>query len=290
MSIIQTLLETKKTGKPLSASVSQSTFGELPILVITHNTCHAAVSLQGAQLLFWQPTRQATPVIWLSDKAIFKKGTPVRGGVPVCWPWFGKVNDPMHGFARIVEWQLTSVQEDDNGVDLTLSLTNTAQTSHYFSKPFSLSLAIHVGKTCQISLSCLGDFEATSALHTYFAVDNIENVIVSGLSDDYLEKTATENRPKVAGQLTIDREVDRVYADAEDIITINDKKRIIKITNYNANDVVTWNSWIDKVKTIADLDNDSYKIMLCVETGRINRPLRLSPTEKTTYGFKIDVL
>ena len=137
MSIVKQILDSQASGASLSASVNQSTFGELPVLVIKHKTCSAAVSLQGAHLLFWQPSTETTPVIWLSQKANFKKEVAIRGGVPVCWPWFGKLGDPMHGFARLVEWQLDSCKEDNNGVDLTLSLTNNQQTERFFHKTFS---------------------------------------------------------------------------------------------------------------------------------------------------------
>lgn len=203
MSIFKDILNNSVSEKSISPSVQQTTFGELPILVIKHKICSAAVSLQGAHLLFWQPITESTPVIWLSQKAIFKHGKAIRGGVPVCWPWFGKLGDPMHGFARIVEWTLDSCKEDENGVELVLSLTNNQQTQAFFTKPFNVWLTIHLGKTCQITLSCQGDFEATSALHTYFGVNNIANVVVKGLGKTYEERLAVVNKPAIEGQLTL---------------------------------------------------------------------------------------
>lgn len=290
MSVVENILNSKTSGKSLSTSVSQSTFGELPVLIITHKTCTAAVSLQGAQLLFWQPAEEATPVIWLSEKTMFKKGTAIRGGVPICWPWFGKLGDPMHGFARIVEWQLDSVKEDDNGVDLVLSLTNNEHTKSFFSKPFHVTLTIHLGKSCQVELSCSGDFDATSALHTYFGVDNIENVIVTNLGNNYEERTSGENKPRVEGQLTFNQEVDRIYTASDNIVIIKDGKRTIQLTNNNSSDIVTWNPWSEKSKSMVDMADDGYKTMVCVETSRVNKVLTLSPTQKTTYGFDITLI
>lgn len=290
MSIVKQILDSQVSGASLSASVNQSTFGELPVLVIKHKTCSAAVSLQGAHLLFWQPSTETTPVIWLSQKANFKKEVAIRGGVPVCWPWFGKLGDPMHGFARLVEWQLDSCKEDNNGVDLTLSLTNNQQTERFFTKPFHAWLTIHVGQTCEVTLSCQGDFEATSALHTYLGINNIHDVIVKGLGDSYQERLLVENKPAVQGQLTVNQEVDRIYTNADDVITIADGKRTIKLTNVNASDVVTWNPWIDKAKTMADFADEEYQSMVCVESCRINKPLKLTATQKSAYGFKIEVI
>lgn len=290
MSIVKQILDSQASGASLSASVNQSTFGELPVLVIKHKTCSAAVSLQGAHLLFWQPSTETTPVIWLSQKANFKKEVAIRGGVPVCWPWFGKLGDPMHGFARLVEWQLDSCKEDNNGVDLTLSLTNNQQTERFFTKPFHAWLTIHVGQTCEVTLSCQGDFEASSALHTYLGINNIHDVIVKGLGDSYQERLLVENKPAVQGQLTVNQEVDRIYTNADDVITIADGKRTIKLTNVNASDVVTWNPWIDKAKAMADFADEEYQSMVCVESCRINKPLKLTATQKSAYGFKIEVI
>jgi Uncharacterized enzymes related to aldose 1-epimerase len=290
MSIFKDILNNSVSEKSISPSVQQTTFGELPILVIKHKICSAAVSLQGAHLLFWQPITESTPVIWLSQKAIFKHGKAIRGGVPVCWPWFGKLGDPMHGFARIVEWTLDSCKEDENGVELVLSLTNNQQTQAFFTKPFNVWLTIHLGKTCQITLSCQGDFEATSALHTYFGVNNIANVVVKGLGKTYEERLAVVNKPAIEGQLTFNQEVDRIYNNANKIITISDGDRTIQLTNTEASDVVTWNPWIDKAKSMADFADEEYQSMVCVETACINKPLKLSMMQKTTYGFKIELV
>lgn len=290
MSILKQLLDSAKQSQSLSPSVKQTTYGELPILVINHQTCTAAVSLQGAHLLFWQPTTETAPVVWLSNNAVFKKGTAIRGGVPICWPWFGKLGDPMHGFARIVQWTLDSCNEDNDGVDLVLSLTNNQQTEPFFSKPFHVWLEIHIGNTCQVTLTCQGDFEATSALHTYFGVDNINNVLVKGLGDSYQERLANENKPTTVGQLTFNQEVDRIYTHADNKLIIKDGQRTIELTNNHSTDVVTWNPWVDKAKAMADFADDEYQSMVCVETACITQPLKLSPTEKVSYGFKIELI
>ncbi|MWP48418.1 MULTISPECIES: D-hexose-6-phosphate mutarotase [unclassified Gilliamella] len=290
MSIYKEILDSSLSGVSLSPSVKQSIYGELPILVINHSTCCAAVALQGAHLLFWHPSTEQTPVVWLSNKTNFKKTVAIRGGVPVCWPWFGQLGNPSHGFARLVEWKLDSCEEDENGVDLVLSLTNNPQTESYCNKPFSASLNLHLGKTCEVSLSCSADFDVTSALHTYFGVDNIDRVVVKGLGEAYQERLAAENKPTTVGQLIFNQEVDRIYTNASNRITITDGNRTIQLTNTNVSDVVTWNPWINKAKSMADFGDDEYKSMVCVEAGCITKPLKLLPNKKSTYGFKIELI
>ncbi|WP_085246816.1 D-hexose-6-phosphate mutarotase [Gilliamella mensalis] len=290
MSMYKAILDSSLSGVSLSSSVKQSTYGELPIVVINHKTCKAAVTLQGAHLLFWQPATEQTPVVWLSDKTNFKQGVAIRGGIPVCWPWFGQLGNPSHGFARIVEWQLDSCKEDDNGVDLILSLTNNQQTEPYCRQPFTVSLNLHLGKTCEVTLSCFADFDITSALHTYFGIDNIDHVVVKGLGETYQERLAVENKPVTVGQLTFNQEVDRIYTDASKQLTITDGIRTIRLTNTNVSDVVTWNPWINKAKAMADFGDDEYKSMVCVEAGCITKPLKSSSNKKSTYGFRIELL
>ncbi len=290
MNIYKQILTSTTESKLLNSSVRQIKFGELPILVIQHNRCCAAVSLQGAHLLFWQPSTEQTPVIWLSKQSKFEKGVAIRGGVPVCWPWFGASRTPSHGFARLVQWTLDSCNEDDNGVNLVLVLSQNQQTKSYFDKPFNVSLKIHLGKTCEVTLNCTGDFEATSALHTYFSIDNISHVIVKGLGETYQERLVVENKPVTVGHMTFNQEVDRIYTNANTEITINDNVRTVKLTTTDASDVVTWNPWIDKSKAMSDFGDEEYRYMVCVEAGRINKPLKLSLNKQSTYGFKIELI
>lgn len=290
MSIIEKIQQIQCNEVSISNSIKQVSYDEHSLLIINHPTCQAAVSLQGAHLLYWQPVSEKSPVIWLSDAALFKKQTAIRGGIPICWPWFGKGGDPMHGFARIVDWQLTLHQETEQGVDLVLSLKNNPQTQQYWSTEFQLALHLHVGNSCSAELSSIGDFEATSALHSYFAVNNITDVVVSGLGNDYIERLAVENKPKITGEMTFNQEVDRIYTQPENVTLIKDSNRTIKLSHINHSDVVTWNPWIERAKAVADLTDDSYKHFVCAETCRINTPIKSNAQQKTSYGLKIEIV
>lgn len=115
----------------LSPSLTLRQQDQLPLVVVDHPQVRAAVTLQGAHLVAWQPTGEQ-PVLWLSEKSAFQEGVAIRGGVPICWPWFGKVATPNHGFARILPWELSHHSEDDHQVQLTFTLRDSTLT-----EPFS---------------------------------------------------------------------------------------------------------------------------------------------------------
>ncbi|WP_392560839.1 D-hexose-6-phosphate mutarotase [Orbus sturtevantii] len=289
MSIIQIIKNTHDHQETITKSVYQTNYGEHTLLVISHPECCAAISLQGAHLLYWHPKQSSRPIIWLSEKTIFKKGTAIRGGIPVCWPWFGKVAEPAHGFARIVDWQLTSCTENEHGVDILLSLKDNERTRRYWPHSFELELKLHLGKTCQLELAYQGDFNATGALHSYFGISDISAITVSGLGDTYEERLTTRNEPKIVGQMTFDQAVDRIYTHPASISLIKDKDHTIKITHHNHSDVVTWTPW-DGAKNVIDLDDESYHHFVCVETSRINKPIASNSKQKTRYGVTIEVV
>lgn len=289
MSIIQAIEQTKDNAIPINTSVTQIRFQEHTLLKIDHPKCQAAISLQGAHLLYWQPSNTPTPVIWLSDKTLFKKSTAIRGGIPICWPWFANVSSPSHGFARIVDWQICQVTETPEGVEITLTLCNNQDTQQYWPHTFELTMTFKLGSSCEAHLSCRGDFEATSALHTYFGVNDISSVTISGLGDSYHEKLSTVNPPKVIGQMTFDQEVDRIYSEAKPETLIEDNDRIIKVTHINNSDVVVWNPWSERAQAMNDLDDDSYHHFVCVETCRVTKPIQSNSTQETHYALKVEV-
>ncbi|XKM12626.1 D-hexose-6-phosphate mutarotase [Orbaceae bacterium ac157xtp] len=290
MTIIKAITACNHDEKMVSQSIRQIKFNELDVLKIDHPTCQASVALQGAHLIFWQPAKAQSPVIWVSDKSSFKKGTAIRGGVPICWPWFGGAGSPSHGFARILDWQLISHNEDNNGVDLVLRLTQSETTKSYWNHDFELTLTLHLGNDCTMDLTCKGDFNATSALHTYFGVSDINNISVSGLGDEYEDRIAKNNLTDEAKSVKIDKEIDRIYTKPEQTSLITDPQRQIKITHYNHSDVVLWNPWIDKSKSMSDMPDDAYQHFVCVETCRINKPIESSANKTSSYGVKIEVI
>lgn len=275
----------------ISPYLSQRQVGELPAIIVSHPKVRAALTLQGAHLIAWQPSGEQ-PVLWLSDKSQFAPGKAIRGGVPICWPWFGPAGEPAHGFARNQPWTLSAHDENEDGVMLTLVLESNAQTLKLWPHEFTLIARFRLGQHCEIELEAHGDFEATAALHSYFTVSDISGVEVSGLGNSYIDKVNQGEIGSSDGKQRYPGRIDRIFTAAEDCSVINDPavQRQIEVYHHHHSDVVTWNPGVELSCSMADMPNEGYKTMVCVETARINQPLR-SAGEKparlaTTFRLK----
>ena len=264
---------------------------ELDILVINHPTAKAALALQGAHLLRWQPEGQK-PVIWLSDKSHFTKGTAIRGGIPICWPWFGKIAQPSHGFARNMEWQLTAFSEDESGVLVTLTLQQNDETKKIWPYDFTLIAKFKLGHECIVELESHGDYQATSALHSYFEIANINSIKISGLGNHYHDKVIDKVVSHTTdSSLMFTDETDRVYTSPRSQSLIYDPglQRTIEITHHQHSDVVVWNPFELTSSLISDISLTGYETMACVETARINKPLLVTDKCPVKYGVTIRI-
>ncbi|WP_075181942.1 D-hexose-6-phosphate mutarotase [Pantoea sp. 1.19] len=261
----------------LTPYITRRRAGELPILVIAHPRVRAAVALQGAHLLAWQPGG-ARPVIWVSDKTQLISGKAIRGGVPICWPWFGPAGEPAHGFARTQPWALSAHDENDDCVVLTLSLSQNEQTLKIWPHPFTLFARFRFSADrCELELEAHGDFLSSGALHSYFAVEDIAGVTVSGLGQPYLDKVL-DGAPGTSpdGTQRYTQRVDRIYTAPDACSVIRDEagKRTLEIYHHYHSDVVTWNPGAALSCSMADMRNDGYRQFVCVETARIHQPLK----------------
>ncbi|GGD13882.1 D-hexose-6-phosphate mutarotase [Franconibacter pulveris 1160] len=264
---------------------------ELELIVVDHPQVRASFALQGAHLLSWKPAGEEE-VLWLSDITPFKTGVALRGGVPVCWPWFGPAAQkelPSHGFARNLPWSLSAHNEDENGVVLTFELHSSDASRQYWPHDFTLYARFKVGKTCEMELEAHGDFETTSALHTYFNVGDISAVKVSGLGDTYIDKVNGGEQGKLSdGVQTFPDRTDRVYLNAEACSLIHDAalKRCIEVVHHHHSNVVGWNPGPALSVSMADVPDEGYKSFVCVETAcvttpqktRVEKPSRLAQT------------
>lgn len=265
--------------------LSQRQVGDLPAIVISHPKVRASITLQGAHLIAWQPSGEK-PVIWLSDKTPFSPGKAIRGGVPICWPWFGPAGEPAHGFARNQTWTLSAHDENDEGVILTFVLESNAQTKKLWPHDFTLFARFRLGQHCEIELEAHGDFEATAALHSYFTVADIAEVEVSGLGKTYIDKVENNVQGTSDGKQRYPGRVDRIFTQAEDCSVIHDKagQRLIEVYHHHHSDVVTWNPGVELSCSMADMANDGYRTLVCVETARINTPLRSAGEKPARLG------
>lgn len=259
----------------ISPYLSRRQLGELPILVISHPKVRAAISLQGAHLIAWQPA-QEHPVFWLSEASLFTPGVAIRGGIPICWPWFASAGTPSHGFARILPWEFSAHTEQDGGVLITMTLKESQQTQKYWPHPFTLIARFKLGATCEVELESYGDYEATAALHSYFNVSDIDNVSVTGLGGHYIDTVADKEVYTDETALRFNGRTDRLYTEPDDFNLIHDDgwDRTIEVHHYHHSDVVCWNPGAELASSMKDMSAGGYRKMACVETARIHKPLK----------------
>ena len=279
----------------ITSVLSRRQQDELEVIVVDHPQVRASFALQGAHLLSWKPAGEEE-VLWLSDITPFKNGVALRGGVPICWPWFGPAAQkelPSHGFARNLPWTLSAHNEDENGVVLTFELHSSEASRQYWPHEFTLYARFKIGKTCEMELEAHGDFETTSALHTYFNVGDISQVKVSGLGDTFIDKVNGGEQGKLSdGVQTFPDRTDRVYLNAEACSLIHDAglKRCIEVVHHHHSNVVGWNPGPALSVSMADVPDDGYKTFVCVETACVTAPQKTSEEKPSRLSQTLRVV
>ena len=279
----------------------KTTPGGLTIAEITNDHAVATVALQGGHVMTFRP-REQDPVIWLSGAARFALGKSIRGGVPICWPWFGPhatdSDKPTHGFARTVLWKVLEIKTlDDGETQIALELINTPATEAQWPYPAQLQIIITIGVVLRIELITrnLGQ-EVVSigeALHTYFQVSDVSHIQITGLEDcQYLDKVDNLQRKRQVGPVTIHSEVDRVYLNtiADCLIEDPGLHRRIRIAKQGSQSTVIWNPWIEKATQMGDFGEHGYLQMVCVETANaIDNVVTVNPGETHRLEATISV-
>jgi glucose-6-phosphate 1-epimerase len=246
----------------------------LPVAEITTALASASVALHGAHVLSWQPTGQ-TPVIWVSKAAIFESGKPVRGGVPICWPWFGPMpGKSLHGFVRTLLWQMRGAEVDAAGqLVLRLGMVDDASTRAVWDHAFDLELQVTVGASLRLALITRNTgaepLSINQALHTYFCTADINQTTVQGLAGgSYIDKVQNFAVCQQSGDVAFSAETDRIYTDttADSLIQDAAAGRAIRIAKQGSATTVVWNPWSEKEKGMVDMAPGEYQQMLCVET------------------------
>lgn len=270
----------------------------LPVAEIQTAQASARISVQGAQVLTWQPAGQQ-PVLWVSKAALYKPGKGVRGGVPVCWPWFGaREGLPAHGFVRTRLWQVREASLDATGqVVLRLGLTDDASTRALWDFAFDLELVVTVGNTLHMALvtrnTGTATFTITDALHTYFQVGNITQTTVQGLDGcAYLDKVLDLAQARQVGVVAFTSETDRIYLDTTADSLIDDQAwgRRIRVAKQGSHSTVVWNPWREREKAFADMAAGEFQDMLCVETCNAGSDqVTLAPGQAHTLGAHISL-
>jgi glucose-6-phosphate 1-epimerase len=246
---------------------------------ISNQKATALISLYAGQVLSYQPLGVTEDMMFVSDNAYFQPGKSIKGGIPLCWPWFGSyaenASHPAHGFVRNNLWQVSTVNSLENGdTQIILEFNHTHKTRELWRNSFKLSLQITIGDSLSIELltSNCGEqtFTISEALHTYFNVGDVSQITITGLDENnYLDKTDDFLQKQQAGEVNISEATDRIYLNTENEVVINDAvlKRQIKIASSGHQNVVVWNPWLEGSKIITDLTDDDYQSFICVETA-----------------------
>jgi D-hexose-6-phosphate mutarotase len=286
---------------PLPSSVTWATRSLLPRLDVAGRHATAQIYLHGAQLAAWQPVHARDPVLWMSAHSVFKPDKPIRGGVPICFPWFGPHGEdktvPSHGFGRLTPWTLCDAGETPDGtVHLTLQLEDE-NASPVWPHYFHADLRVSIGRTLTVELFVDNPDHATfsfeEALHTYFSVSNIKDVSVSGLeSTAYLDKVSGRRERQGSEPIRFTGETDRVYVATQAPCVIHDPgmKRRITIAKRGSDSTVVWNPWVQKARAMADFGDDEWPGMLCIETANVgDAAVTLRPEDRHTMTAEIGV-
>jgi D-hexose-6-phosphate mutarotase len=242
-----------------------------------HST--ATICLQGGHVMTWQPVGASAPVVWLSKLAKLAPGKSIRGGVPVCWPWFGahpaEPGFPSHGYARTAPWEVTGTRTlGDGSTEIGLILVESDQMRAMWSHPSKAAILVTVGKTLKIALTTtnLGDtdFVITEALHTYFHIGDIAETRVLGLEGcEYMDKAGGGGRRHQEGAISFTAETDRVYVNTEAECLIEDARlqRRIRVAKSGSRSTVVWTPWTEKADKMGDFGPDGWRAMVCVESA-----------------------
>ena len=278
----------------LSPSVSiQHTDSGLEYLNVDSPLCHGKVFLQGAQLSEFVPKGKPS-LIWMSADEDYQSGKPLRGGIPICWPWFGvheKSDWPIHGVARKLLWRAEEVHEYDDHISVKLSLPLRLVDTVYWPHESKLEVEFLFSEQLEVRLTNtnLGSepFTLSQALHTYFPTSEIQHTQVDGLQDArYIE---FGKGPFVQSDIVrFERETDMVYTQAKPKQIISTPEGQIEVLRENSSSCILWNPWVEKSKRLSNFRDDEYLTMLCLEAANVMDDMAtVQPGQSHTLVTKI---
>lgn len=263
---------------------------DYPIFEINHSTCVARVALHGAHVMSWRPVDEEE-VLYLSPVAVLKEGKAIRGGVPVCWPWFNAhpadPDMPSHGIARTRFWNFVAASESDEGVVFNFEMTEGI---------WSAALILKLGDALEVILETRNPNEipvvVSGALHPYFAVSDIEHVRIVNLDgEEYLDTVGKPTRRVQKGVLTFKGEVDSIYDSSNSLLLVDDLSgRTLLIEKSGSPSTVVWNPWVEKSAALEDLPDDGYRKFCCIEAAIANdKAVIVMPGTVCTLSTKISI-
>lgn len=269
------------------ASIEETVFKDQPVVTLTSGDgARAVVSLFGGQVLSWLPAN-GLEQLFISERAVFDGKTPIRGGIPVCFPQFSRLGKlPAHGFVRDALWTL---REQRCGADfalVTLGITDDERSHAMWPSMFDAEITVVIGADrmdveFEVSNTGHAPFAFTAALHTYLQVGEVEHIRLEGLHGHDYRDAADDNRIKhdTGDVVTVEGEVNRVYHDVSRPLLLRDGNRSVGINTEGFPDVVVWNPWEDRCKDFADLDPRAFRKMICVEAAAAHSRIALDAGE-----------
>jgi D-hexose-6-phosphate mutarotase len=266
--------------------------GGLPLVKIRTPWSTAEIYMHGAHVTHFQKNGEP-PLLFVSARSYFAAGQPIRGGVPICFPWFGnRDGEPSHGFARITEWHLVKTAvAPDGAVTLQFALPGVVSNSVWNSLRTDFRVTVSDTLTMELATaneSCDRSLEIENCLHTYFHVGDISQISITGLQDtpfdDFAAGATGARRVENDSVLSIAKETNRVYPNHAGTVEIRDEnlKRTIRVEKFNSQSTVVWNPWTTQ-KLPEDFDPAEHKHMVCVESGNVKQnKISLAPGQKVS--------
>jgi glucose-6-phosphate 1-epimerase len=289
----------RRFGIPEVARVCEGN-GGLARVNITSPLARGEVYVHGAHVTSWRPAG-SEEVIFLSSKSRWEEGQAIRGGIPICFPWFrGKANDPhapAHGFVRTRSWQLYSIVENNAGVAVTMFIESDERTRRWWPAEFRLVHRVTFGSELKLELICINtgkkSFHFEEALHTYNRVADVGTVRLQGLDGTrFLDNTDSNKEKTQLGEVTIASQTDNAFINTRSAVDLLDPKlrRRIRLQKANSSTTVVWNPWQEGAGGLRDLGEGEWKQFLCVEASNImGAVVKLAPGQEHTITAVLSV-
>lgn len=275
--------------------------GGLPMVKVTTPLATGEMYLHGAHVTSWKPAG-AEEVLFLSSHSQWADGRAIRGGIPVCFPWFRAKSDdptaPAHGFVRTKAWELESIEQRGNAISISMFTESDGSTKRWWPADFRLAHCATFGSELCLELEVTNTGTTTirfqEALHTYHRVGQVQTARLHGLDKVHYLDNTDSNREKVQdGDVVIDSETDRAYLTDQPELELQNPtlRRHIYIGKENSRTTVVWNPWVEGARALGDLGDDEWTQMFCVEASNVlDYAVDLAPGQQHGMAAKITVV
>jgi D-hexose-6-phosphate mutarotase len=281
---------------------------DLPRIVINTPQASAEIYLHGAHLTSWHPAH-SSEVIFLSKQSFFQSDKAIRGGIPICFPWFGPRSGPksdppapQHGFARTSAWKLDAVVQSSDSVEVILTLDSDESNLQQWPHPFHAEYRVSIGQRLKLEFTVTNtgrqDLTYEAALHTYFQVTDATKIIINGLDQTtFLDNLENKAHKTQQGPITMAQPIDNIYLETASTVEIHDpanpahKPRTIRNEKQNSNSTVVWNPGPKGAAALTDMADEEWQNMACVETCNVRESaIHLAPNQSHTMTAIVTVI